>query len=79
MVITGCLGTELERLRVTSGTVTLRELRHGAPDNTALDVRINAKVRVERTLIVSTDMYAVSSNPTRWGAGWNMDRWVRTE
>jgi peptide/nickel transport system substrate-binding protein len=21
-------------------------------------------------------MYAVSSNPTRWGAGWNMDRWV---
>ncbi|MDT5146200.1 MAG: hypothetical protein QOC58_845, partial [Mycobacterium sp.] len=21
-------------------------------------------------------MYAVSKNPTRWGAGWNMDRWA---
>jgi peptide/nickel transport system substrate-binding protein len=21
-------------------------------------------------------MYAVGSNPSRWGAGWNMDRWV---
>jgi peptide/nickel transport system substrate-binding protein len=26
--------------------------------------------------VTSTKMYAVSSNPTRWGAGWNMDRWV---
>ena len=32
--------------------------------------------RQQRTLITSTKMYAVSSNPTRWGAGWNMDRWV---
>ncbi len=32
--------------------------------------------RQQRTLLTSTKMYAVSSNPTRWGAGWNMDRWV---
>lgn len=32
--------------------------------------------RQQRSLITSKKMYAVSSNPTRWGAGWNMDRWV---
>jgi peptide/nickel transport system substrate-binding protein len=32
--------------------------------------------RQQRTLLTSTKMFAVSSNPTRWGAGWNMDRWV---
>lgn len=32
--------------------------------------------RQQRTLLTSTKMSAVSSNPTRWGAGWNMDRWV---
>ena len=32
--------------------------------------------RQQRSLLTSTKMYAVSSNPTRWGAGWNMDRWV---
>ncbi|AGB23059.1 ABC-type dipeptide transport system, periplasmic component [Mycobacterium sp. JS623] len=31
--------------------------------------------RQQRTLLTSKQMYAVSSNPTRWGAGWNMDRW----
>ncbi|MGE2834363.1 ABC transporter substrate-binding protein [Mycobacterium sp. SMC-4] len=31
--------------------------------------------RQQRTLLTSSKMYAVSSNPTRWGAGWNMDRW----
>ncbi len=31
--------------------------------------------RQQRTLLASTKMYAVSANPTRWGAGWNMDRW----
>jgi hypothetical protein len=23
-------------------------------------------------------MFAVQANPTKWGAGWNMDRWVVT-
>ena len=32
--------------------------------------------RQQRTLLMSKKMYAVSSNPTRWGAGWNMDRWA---
>ncbi|KGI67991.1 ABC transporter substrate-binding protein [Mycolicibacterium rufum] len=31
--------------------------------------------RQQRTVLASTKMYAVSGNPTRWGAGWNMDRW----
>jgi peptide/nickel transport system substrate-binding protein len=32
--------------------------------------------RQQRTLLASKKMYAVSPNPSRWGAGWNMDRWV---
>ncbi len=32
--------------------------------------------RQQRTLLTSKKMYAVGPNPTRWGAGWNMDRWV---
>jgi peptide/nickel transport system substrate-binding protein len=32
--------------------------------------------RQQRTLLTSGDLSAVSSNPTRWGAGWNMDRWT---
>lgn len=31
--------------------------------------------RQQRTVLASSKMYAVSNNPTRWGAGWNMDRW----
>lgn len=31
--------------------------------------------RQQRTVLTSNKMYAVSNNPTRWGAGWNMDRW----
>ncbi len=30
--------------------------------------------RQQRTLLTSEQVTAVSSNPTRWGAGWNMDR-----
>lgn len=32
--------------------------------------------RQQRTLLTSKKMSAVGTNPTRWGAGWNMDRWV---
>lgn len=35
--------------------------------------------RQQRTLLMSKKMYAVSKNPTRWGAGWNMDRWSLTQ
>lgn len=34
--------------------------------------------RQQRTLLTSKQVSAVSSNPTRWGAGWNMDRWTLT-
>lgn len=32
--------------------------------------------RQQRTVIASAKMFAVEASPTRWGAGWNMDRWV---
>jgi peptide/nickel transport system substrate-binding protein len=35
--------------------------------------------RQQRTLITAKNMSAAGSNPTRWGAGWNMDRWVLRE
>ena len=35
--------------------------------------------RQQRTLIWSKKMASVTDNPTRWGAGWNMDRWVLKE
>nr|WP_231639753.1 ABC transporter substrate-binding protein [Mycobacterium sp. Marseille-P9652] len=35
--------------------------------------------RQQRTLLLSKKMYAVTKNPTRWGAGWNMDRWALVE
>lgn len=31
--------------------------------------------RQQRLLLTSTKMSGVTTNPTRWGAGWNMDRW----
>jgi peptide/nickel transport system substrate-binding protein len=31
--------------------------------------------RQQRTLLTSKKVSAVSSSPTRWGAGWNLDRW----
>jgi peptide/nickel transport system substrate-binding protein len=32
--------------------------------------------RQQRTLLTSKKTYAVGTNVTRWGAGWNMDRWA---
>lgn len=32
--------------------------------------------RQQRTLLSSKKTYGVVANPTRWGAGWNMDRWA---
>lgn len=31
--------------------------------------------RQQRTVISAKKMLAVQANPTKWGAGWNMDRW----
>ncbi|MFV0495012.1 ABC transporter substrate-binding protein [Mycobacterium sp.] len=35
--------------------------------------------RQQRTLLMPKKMFGVSANPTRWGAGWNMDRWALTQ
>lgn len=32
--------------------------------------------RQQRTLLTAKKIYGVAGNPTRWGAGWNMDRWA---
>ena len=31
--------------------------------------------RQQRTVLALATMFAVEANPTKWGAGWNMDRW----
>ncbi len=31
--------------------------------------------RQQRTVFSAKRMFAVEANPTKWGAGWNMDRW----
>lgn len=31
--------------------------------------------RQQRTVISTKKMFGVEANPTKWGAGWNMDRW----
>ena len=31
--------------------------------------------RQQRTVISTSRMFGVQANPTKWGAGWNMDRW----
>ncbi|WP_197373488.1 ABC transporter substrate-binding protein [Mycolicibacterium baixiangningiae] len=62
-------------LAVTSDPKELaRLLGEGAPMLWA-DMPTLPLYRQQRTLLTSSKMYAVSSNPTRWGAGWNMDRW----
>jgi peptide/nickel transport system substrate-binding protein len=52
-----------------------RLLGEGAPILWA-DMPTLPLYRQQRTLLTSKRMYAVTSNPTRWGAGWNMDRWM---
>lgn len=32
--------------------------------------------RQERTVVAPKKMFGVEANPTKWGAGWNMDRWM---
>ncbi len=35
--------------------------------------------RQQRVVMFPKKMYGVEANPTKWGAGWNMDRWVLDE
>jgi peptide/nickel transport system substrate-binding protein len=63
-------------LAVTSDPKELaRLLAEGAPVLWG-DMPTLPLYRQQRTVIASTKMTAVSSSPTRWGAGWNMDRWT---
>ncbi|MGE2713665.1 ABC transporter substrate-binding protein [Mycolicibacterium litorale] len=65
----------IDALAATSDPKELaRLLGEGAPMLWA-DMPTLPLYRQQRTLLTSSKMYAVSSNPTRWGAGWNMDRW----
>ena len=67
--IIGALGVAADPREVA------RLLGEGAPVLWA-DMPTLPLYRQQRILVTSTKMTAVSSNPTRWGAGWNMDRWV---
>lgn len=53
-----------------------RQISAGAPVLWA-DVPTLPLYRQQRTLLASKKMAAVDASPTRWGAGWNMDRWQR--
>ncbi|OKH71650.1 hypothetical protein EB74_24840 [Mycobacterium sp. SWH-M5] len=65
----------IDALAVTSDPKEVaRLLSEGAPILWD-DVPTLPLYRQQRTVLTSNKMYAVSSNPTRWGAGWNMDRW----
>ena len=66
----------IDALAVTSDPKELARLLGEAGPILWADVPTLPLYRQQRTLVTSKKMYAVSSNPTRWGAGWNMDRWV---
>ncbi|HET9566072.1 MAG TPA: ABC transporter substrate-binding protein [Mycobacterium sp.] len=66
----------IDALAVTSDPKELARLLGEAGPILWADVPTLPLYRQQRTLVTSKKLYAVSSNPTRWGAGWNMDRWV---
>ena len=53
----------------------VRLLTDGSPILWA-DVPTLPLYRQERTVLASKKMFGVQANPTKWGAGWNMDRWM---
>ncbi|OBA91792.1 hypothetical protein A5662_21730 [Mycobacteriaceae bacterium 1482268.1] len=66
----------IDALAVTADPKEIAQLLNDAGPMLWADLPTLPLYRQQRTLITSKKMYAVSSNPTRWGAGWNMDRWV---
>ncbi len=66
----------IDSLAVTADPKEVARLLGEAGPILWADVPTLPLYRQQRSLITSKKMYAVSSNPTRWGAGWNMDRWV---
>jgi peptide/nickel transport system substrate-binding protein len=66
----------IDKLAVTTDPKDVAQLLSNGASVLWNDIPTLPLYRQQRTLITSKKMYAVSSNPTRWGAGWNMDRWV---
>lgn len=66
----------IDSLAVTADPKEVARLLGEAGPVLWADVPTLPLYRQQRSLITSKRMYAVSSNPTRWGAGWNMDRWM---
>ena len=66
----------ISTLAVTSDPKELSRLLGEGGSILWTDVPTVPLYRQQRTVLTSKQMYAVSSSPTRWGAGWNMDRWV---
>jgi peptide/nickel transport system substrate-binding protein len=66
----------IDKLAVTTDPKTVAPLLSDGAAVLWNDMPTLPLYRQQRTLVTSKKMYAVSSNPTRWGAGWNMDRWV---
>ena len=62
-------------LAVTSDPKELARLLGEAGPILWADMPTLPLYRQQRTLLTSAKMFAVSGNPTRWGAVWNMDRW----
>lgn len=60
---------------VISPTEQVRLLTEAAPVLWA-DMPTLPLYRQQRSVLTHTEMDGVSTNPTRWGAGWNMDRWT---
>lgn len=69
----------IDALAVTADPKELARLLGEAGPILWADMPTLPLYRQQRSLITSKKMYAVSSNPTRWGAGWNMDRWMLAE
>jgi peptide/nickel transport system substrate-binding protein len=66
----------IDALAVTADPKELSRLLGEAGPILWGDVPTLPLYRQQRTLLTSKRVSAVQSNPTRWGAGWNMDRWV---
>ena len=66
----------IEALAVTSDPKEITRLLSDGAGVLWNDLPTLPLYRQQRTLITSKKIYAVSNNPTRWGAGWNMDRWA---
>ena len=66
----------IDSLAVTADPKEVARMLGDAAPILWADVPTLPLYRQQRSLITSKKAYAVSSNPTRWGAGWNMDRWV---